>query len=109
SDALIAALLNSPHPDPPDDALGLGLMIAVAIAEAHGGSLQGRAGAGDTVELVLELPAGRTTPVAAAAQDWDCGGTPAFRDWTAGLSAACARTAPASARRGCSRARPRSG
>jgi len=69
SDALIAALLNSPHPDPPDDALGLGLMIAVAIAEAHGGSLQGRAGAGDTVELVLELPAGRTTPVAATAQD----------------------------------------
>ena len=62
SDALIAALLSSPHPDPPDDALGLGLMIAVAIAEAHDGSLHGRAGAGDTVELVLELPA-------AAAQD----------------------------------------
>lgn len=69
SDALIAALLTSPHPDPPDDALGLGLMIAVAIAEAHRGRLQGRAGAGDTVELVLELPAGRTAPADATAQD----------------------------------------
>ncbi|MGY1409242.1 MULTISPECIES: sensor histidine kinase [unclassified Luteimonas] len=68
SDALIAALLSSPHPDPPDDALGLGLMIAVAIAEAHGGSLQGRAGAGDTVELVLELPSGRAVPADVPAQ-----------------------------------------
>lgn len=67
SDALIAALLTSPHPDPPDDALGLGLMIAAAIARAHGGSLEGRAGAGDTVELVLELPAGHAAPGTAAA------------------------------------------
>jgi signal transduction histidine kinase len=57
SDALIASLLAAPHPDPPDDALGLGLVIAAAIAEAHGGSLRGRARGGDTLELVLELPA----------------------------------------------------
>lgn len=58
SDALIAALLTSPHPDPPDDALGLDLVIAAAIAEAHGGSLRGRASAHDTLELLLELPSG---------------------------------------------------
>lgn len=58
SDALITALLTSPHPDPPDDALGLGLVIAAAIAEAHGGSLRGRASADDTLELLLELPSG---------------------------------------------------
>jgi len=69
SDALIASLLTSPHPDPPDDALGLGLMIAAAIAQAHGGSLQGRAGAGDRVELVLELPAGRDASAAGSAPD----------------------------------------
>jgi signal transduction histidine kinase len=57
SDALIAALLASPHPDPPDDALGLGLVIAAAIAEAHGGSLRGRASGDETLELVLQLPA----------------------------------------------------
>jgi signal transduction histidine kinase len=60
SDALIASLLAAPHPDPPDDALGLGLVIAHAIAEAHGGSLCGRARGDDTLELVLSLPtAGR--------------------------------------------------
>src|SRR5690606_11398054 len=58
TDALVGALLTSPHPDPPDDALGLGLMIAASIARAHGGRLHGRAGARDTAELVLELPAG---------------------------------------------------
>lgn len=57
SDALIASLLTSPHPDPPDDALGLGLVIAAAIADAHGGGLHGRASGADTLELVLELPA----------------------------------------------------
>ncbi|MBJ6982773.1 HAMP domain-containing histidine kinase [Luteimonas sp. MC1572] len=57
SDALIASLLTAPHPDPPDDALGLGLVIAAAIADAHGGGLHGRASGDDTLELVLELPA----------------------------------------------------
>ena len=56
SDALIASLLAAPHPDPPDDALGLGLVIATAIAEAHGGRLSGRARGDDTLELVLQLP-----------------------------------------------------
>lgn len=57
SDALVTALLTSPHPDPPDDALGLGLVIAGAIARAHDGRLDGRAADVDTLELVLELPA----------------------------------------------------
>lgn len=56
SDAEVEALLTAPQPDPPDNALGLGLMIARAIAEAHGGSLRGRAGTGATIELLLELP-----------------------------------------------------
>lgn len=57
SDALVAALLTSPHPDPPDDALGLGLVIAGAIARAHDGRLDGHVAGVDTLELVLELPA----------------------------------------------------
>lgn len=52
----VAALLSMPHPEPQDDSLGLGLMIAAAIAQAHGGRLQGEATAGDTIELVLDLP-----------------------------------------------------
>lgn len=56
-DLMIASLLTLPHPEPPDDTLGLGLMIAAAIAEAHGGCLHGRASAADTAELLLELPA----------------------------------------------------
>lgn len=53
----IASLLSLPHPEPQDDSLGLGLMIATAIAQAHGGSLRGETAGADTIELVLELPA----------------------------------------------------
>lgn len=60
SDALAAALLTAPHPDPPDEALGLGLVIAAAIARAHGGDLHGRAHSQDALEFVLELPASGT-------------------------------------------------
>lgn len=57
SDVLAASLLAAPHPDPPDGALGLGLVVAAAIARAHGGQLQGRARGSDALEFVLELPA----------------------------------------------------
>lgn len=57
SDALAASLLSSPHPDPPDGALGLGLVVAAAIAQAHGGRLQARARGADALEFVLEMPA----------------------------------------------------
>lgn len=57
SDALAASLLASPHPDPPDGALGLGLVLAAAIAQAHGGRLRARASGGEALEFVLELPA----------------------------------------------------
>jgi signal transduction histidine kinase len=52
----VSALLSLPHPEPQDDSLGLGLMIAAAIAQAHGGSLRGGATGADTIELVLQLP-----------------------------------------------------
>lgn len=52
----VAALLSLPHPEPQDDTLGLGLVIAAAIAEAHGGRLDGRAAGDDAIELVLQLP-----------------------------------------------------
>ncbi|MGI8560410.1 MAG: sensor histidine kinase [Luteimonas sp.] len=56
TDALAHALLAMPQTDPPDEGLGLGVMIACAIAEAHGGHLEAQAG-NHAVELVLELPA----------------------------------------------------
>lgn len=56
SDELVDLLLAAPHPDPPDDTLGFGLVIAGAIAAAHGGRLHGHASDGEHVELVLELP-----------------------------------------------------
>jgi len=68
SDALAKALLSAPHPDPPDDTLGFGLLIASAIAEAHGGELRGRAGAPDIVELTLELPCAADAPATAGPQ-----------------------------------------
>lgn len=57
SDGLAASLLESPHPDPPDGALGLGLVVASAIAQAHGGRLMAYASGADALEFVLELPA----------------------------------------------------
>ena len=48
-------------PDPLDDGLGLGLLVARAIAEAHHGSLRVRAIDADTIELVLELPLAGTS------------------------------------------------
>lgn len=56
SDELVDLLLAAPHPDPPDDTLGFGLVIAGAIASAHGGTLRGRACDEESVELVLDLP-----------------------------------------------------
>ncbi|MDQ3206373.1 MAG: two-component sensor histidine kinase, partial [Pseudomonadota bacterium] len=61
--ALAEALLRAPLDDPSDEGLGLGLIVAQAIAEAHDGNLSARAIDADTVELVLELPA---EPVPAA-------------------------------------------
>lgn len=56
TDVLATSLLSSPHPDPPDGALGLGLPLANAIAHAHGGRLEGRAQGGDALEFLLDLP-----------------------------------------------------
>lgn len=69
SDGLVALLLAAPHPDPPDGSLGFGLVIAGAIAAAHGGTLRGRARDACSVELVLELPCAAPayrTPAAAS-------------------------------------------
>lgn len=51
------ALMSAPHPEPLDEGLGLGLLIARAIAEAHDGELRMQASAPDTLMLTLELPA----------------------------------------------------
>ncbi len=67
SDDLAALLLAGPHPDPPDDTLGFGLIIARAIATAHGGSLRGRAAGPDTLAFVLELPRAGAAPCTARA------------------------------------------
>lgn len=67
SDDLVALLLTAPHPDPPDGSLGFGLVIAGAIAAAHGGTLRGCARDACSVELVLELPCAKPSrPVAPA-------------------------------------------
>jgi signal transduction histidine kinase len=54
----LAMLLEQPQSDAHDEGLGLQLLIARAIAEAHGGSLQALADQGDLV-LRLELPLAR--------------------------------------------------
>jgi signal transduction histidine kinase len=60
-------LLEAPLPDPLDDGLGLGLLVARAIAEAHHGSLRMRAINADTIELVLELPLAGTPATSVSA------------------------------------------
>ena len=60
-------LLDAPLPDPLDDGLGLGLLVARAIAEAHRGSLRMRAINADTIELVLELPLAGTPATSVSA------------------------------------------
>lgn len=55
--ARAASLLGTPLDEPADEGLGMGLIVARAIAEAHDGQLQARATDDDTLELVLELPA----------------------------------------------------
>jgi K+-sensing histidine kinase KdpD len=53
--AQLAALFDEPQPEPYDEGLGLRLLIARAIAEAHGGSLSALAEEGKLL-LRCELP-----------------------------------------------------
>ena len=48
--------LDAPLPAPHDDGLGLRLMIAAAVAEAHGGTLRAQARDGGGVRFECELP-----------------------------------------------------
>lgn len=52
----VSGLLDAPLPDPPDQGLGLRLLVARAIAEAHGGSLVAERREGGIL-LRCELPA----------------------------------------------------
>lgn len=55
--AALAGLLEQPHPEPADAGLGLRLLIASAIARAHGGTLVAEAGEGERgLVLACELP-----------------------------------------------------
>ena len=57
--AALAGVLEQPHPAPPDGGLGLRLLIASAVARAHGGSLAALPGdGGQGLSLVCELPLG---------------------------------------------------
>lgn len=64
--AALAALFEQPAPEPADGGLGLRLLIAAAIARAHGGTLVAMPGEGDRgLALVCELPcttSGATAP-----------------------------------------------
>ena len=53
---LLAALLEEPRPEPYDEGLGLRLLVARAIAEAHDGTLQADAAPGGGLRLRCELP-----------------------------------------------------
>ncbi|MDQ3618238.1 MAG: hypothetical protein M3374_05935 [Pseudomonadota bacterium] len=57
AELLADSILSAPHPEPLDEGLGLAMLIARAIAEAHGGELQAQAGTPGSLTLVLELPA----------------------------------------------------
>jgi signal transduction histidine kinase len=54
--AALAALFDTPLPAPHDDGLGLRLMIAAAIAQAHGGRLGAMARDGGGLRFECELP-----------------------------------------------------
>ena len=54
--AQLAALLEQPMPEPHDEGLGLRLLVAHAIAEAHDGTLQADAAPGGGLRLRCELP-----------------------------------------------------
>ena len=54
--AQLATLLQEPMPEPYDEGLGLRLLVARAIAEAHGGTLQADAAPGGGLRLRCELP-----------------------------------------------------
>ena len=54
--AQLAALLDEPLPEPYDEGLGMRLLIARAIAEAHGGTLAAEAVATGGLQLRCTLP-----------------------------------------------------
>ena len=58
-DAVRATLLTEPAPEPHDGGLGLNLLIARAITEAHGGSLTAEQDADGTLRLRCSLPLSR--------------------------------------------------
>ena len=58
-DAVRATLLTEPAPEPHDGGLGLNLLIARAIAEAHGGSLTAEQDADGVLRLRCSLPLSR--------------------------------------------------
>jgi signal transduction histidine kinase len=53
---LLSTLLEEPMPEPYDEGLGLRLLVARAIAEAHDGTLQAGAAPGGGLRLRCELP-----------------------------------------------------